>query len=50
MADERGLTQEEIEKAIHEFKHHGKYKSRKQAINAAINKARGQSSKTPRIY
>lgn len=46
MADYGGLAREEIEKAMHEFKHHGKYKNRKQAIAAALNKARAQSTKT----
>lgn len=43
MADYGDRAREEVEKAIHEFEYHGKYKSRQQAIAAGLNKAKGMS-------
>jgi hypothetical protein len=40
-------AQEEVEKTIHEHKHSGKFKSRKQAIAAGLNKARQAGGKVP---
>lgn len=42
-----GLAQEEVEKAMHEFKHHGKYKNRKQAVAVGLSKAREKGGKVP---
>lgn len=44
-----GLAQEEIEKAMHEFKHHGKYKNEREAIAAGLLKARAQGAKLQKI-
>lgn len=40
-------AQEEVEKAMHEYKHEGKYKSRKQAIAVGLSKARQAGGKVP---
>lgn len=39
---------EEVEKAMHEFKHHGKFKSRKQAIAVGLSKARQKGEQVPK--
>ncbi len=39
---------EEVEKAMHEHKHEGKFKSRKQAIAVGLSKARQQGGKVPK--
>ncbi len=40
-------AQEEVERAMHEHKHEGKYQSRKQAVAAGLNKARREGGKVP---
>jgi hypothetical protein len=40
-------AQEEIEKALHEYKHQGSFKSRKQAIAVGASKARKKGAKVP---
>lgn len=40
-------VQEKIEKNLHEHKHAGKFKSRKQAIAVGINQARETGAKVP---
>lgn len=40
-------AQEEVEKAISEHKHKGKFKSRKQAIAVGLDKARRSGGKVP---
>lgn len=47
MAKYGGLAQEEVEKAMHEHKHHGKYKNKKQAVAVGLSKARSQGGKVP---
>lgn len=37
----------EVEKAVHSFKHDGKYKSREQATAVGLNKARKKGEKVP---
>jgi hypothetical protein len=36
-----------VEKEIHEHKHHGKYQSRQQAIAVGLSKTRRQGGKAP---
>ena len=38
----------EVEKTMHEYKHHGKFKSRKQAIAVGLSKARQKGERVPR--
>lgn len=40
-------AQEEVEKAMHEHKHEGKFKSRKQAVAVGLSKARRKGAKAP---
>lgn len=40
-------AQEKIEENLHEHKHHGKFKNRKQAIAVGINQAREAGGKVP---
>lgn len=40
-------AQENVRKEMHEHKHHGKFKSRKQAIAVGLSKARQQGAKAP---
>lgn len=40
-------AQEKIEKNLHEHKHQGKFKSRKQAIAVGIEQARKSGAKVP---
>jgi hypothetical protein len=40
-------AQKEVEKAMHEHKHKGKFQSDKQAIAAGLNKARQSGAKVP---
>lgn len=40
-------SREEVGKAMHEHKHEGKFKSRKQAVAAGLSKARRQGSNAP---
>jgi hypothetical protein len=40
-------AQEEVEKAVHEHKHKGKYQSRKQAVAVGLDKARRAGGKVP---
>lgn len=37
----------EVEKTMHEYKHDGKFKSKKQAIAVGLNKARKKGEKVP---
>lgn len=41
-------AQEEVEKAMHEHKHEGKYQSRKQAVAVGLDKARRAGGKVPK--
>lgn len=41
-------TQEEVEKAMHEHKHQGKYKNRKQAVAVGLSKARQAGAEIPK--
>lgn len=41
-------AQEEVEEAMHEFKHKGKYKTREQAIAVGLSKARRAGGKAPK--
>ena len=41
-------AQEKVEKTMHEYKHEGKYKSRKQAIAVGLSEAREAGGKVPR--
>ena len=38
----------EVEKTMHEHKHEGKFKSRKQAIAVGLSKARQKGEKVPK--
>jgi uncharacterized protein YcnI len=40
-------AQKEVEKAVSEHKHEGKYESREQAIAAGLSKARKKGAKVP---
>lgn len=40
-------SHKEVEKAVHEHKHEGKFKSRKQAIAVGLSEARKKGSKAP---
>lgn len=40
-------AQKEVEKAMHEHKHEGKFKSAKQAVAVGLNKARKSGAKVP---
>ena len=40
-------TQEAVEKTMHEYKHEGKFKNRKQAIAVGLSKARRAGGKVP---
>jgi hypothetical protein len=41
-------AQESVEKMMHEHKHEGKFKSRKQAIAVGLSKARKKGAKVPK--
>lgn len=41
-------AQEEVEKMMHEHKHEGKFRSRKQAIAVGLSKARREGGKVPK--
>ena len=40
-------SQEEVGKAMHEHKHEGKFKNRKQAVAVGLSKARQKGSSAP---
>lgn len=40
-------AQHEVEKTMHEHKHEGKYKNRKQAVAVGLSKARQKGGKVP---
>lgn len=40
-------SQEKVRKTMHEHKHEGKFKNRKQAIAAGLSEARREGSKAP---
>lgn len=40
-------SQNEVEKAVHEHKHQGKFKNRRQAIAVGLNKAREKGANVP---
>lgn len=40
-------AQEEIQKTMHEHKHSGKFKNKKQAIAVGLSKARREGGKVP---
>lgn len=48
MAKYGDKAQEEVGKAMHEHKHKGKYKNRKQAVAVGLDKARRQGGKVPK--
>jgi hypothetical protein len=41
-------AQEKVEKNLHEHKHHGKFKNRKQAIAVGLSEAREAGGKAPK--
>ncbi len=41
-------AQEKVEKALHEHKHEGKFKNRKQAIAVGLSQARKAGGKVPK--
>ena len=41
-------AQEEVEKAMHEHKHEGKYQSDQQAVAVGLSKARREGAKAPK--
>lgn len=41
------VTGKEVHKAMHEYKHGGRYKSRKQAIAVGLSKARQKDERAP---
>jgi len=47
MAKYGDKAKEEVGEAIHEHKHEGKYKSRKQAVAVGLSKARKEGGKVP---
>lgn len=47
MAKYGKLAQAKIEKNLHEYKHHQKFQSRKQAIAVGIEQARDAGGKVP---
>lgn len=40
-------AQNEVEKAMHEHKHSGKYKNKRQAVAVGLSKARREGGKVP---
>ena len=40
-------SQEEVKKTMHEHKHEGKFKNKKQAVAVGLSKARRKGSKAP---
>jgi hypothetical protein len=40
-------AQEKVEKAVHEHKHEGKYKNKKQAVAVGLSQARKSGAKVP---
>jgi hypothetical protein len=40
-------AQKEVEKTMHEHKHEGKFKNRKQAVAVGLDKARRSGAKVP---
>lgn len=40
-------AQEKVRQAMHEHKHEGKYKNRKQAVAVGLSKARREEGKVP---
>lgn len=40
----------EVEKTMHEYKHEGKFKSRKQAIAVGLNEAREKGEHVPKKH
>lgn len=47
MAKYGDKAQKEVGKAMHEHKHDGKYKNKKQAVAVGLNKARREGGKVP---
>jgi hypothetical protein len=47
MANYGPKAQEKVEKALHEYKHEGKFKNRKQAIAVGLSEAREMGAKVP---
>ena len=41
-------AQEEVERTMHEHKHEGKFKNRKQAVAVGLSKARREGGKVPK--
>lgn len=49
MAEKYGKkAQEEVGKTMHEHKHQGKYKNKKQAVAVGLSKARRKGGKVPK--
>jgi hypothetical protein len=48
MAKDGQKAQDEVEEAMHEHKHKGKYQSRKQAVAVGLSKARRAGGKVPK--
>lgn len=48
MAKYGPTAQAEVEKTMHEHKHEGKFKNRKQAVAVGLEKARKKGAKVPR--
>ncbi|HEU5004831.1 MAG TPA: DUF6496 domain-containing protein [Candidatus Saccharimonadales bacterium] len=40
-------AQDEVEQAMHEHKHQGRYKNKKQAVAVGLSKARREGGKVP---
>jgi hypothetical protein len=47
MAKYGSKAQKEVEKTMHEHKHQGKFKNKKQAVAAGLSKARKKGGKVP---
>lgn len=41
-------AQKEIQKTVHEYKHEGKFKNRKQAVAVGLSKARQKGERVPK--
>jgi len=48
MAKYGSQAKQEVEKMMHEYKHEGKFQSRKQAVAVGLSKARREGGKAPK--
>lgn len=48
MAKYDSRASKEVEKTMHEHKHEGKFKNKKQAVAVGLNKARRKGEKVPK--